>query len=437
MKPAAAVSALIAILISGCGQSTASSTSSAGPTAPIATLSRPSDVAPVMVGATRFVSFETGWITESRPAMFGPTVLFKTSDGGQHWQRQLKWDGPDGADQMLFEGNEGLVVAPYGSTPPSGGGPGSEQIFRTTDGGSHWHPVPFPAALNPSGGISPLTYFKDPLEGWLVSDLPQSDAAQAACGGPCVHGTPAAVFHTTDGGEHWAQTAQFASNLAVSSCSGSCVSFDLNLQGRIEFRDRSSAFMEASCSTPGPCLWRTSDGGKTWTRARLTAPTLPANEQAWLHELPHFFNDSDGVLLAYAAPNNPIPSSPPPPVVFVYSTSDGGATWSAPHRLPTIGGRDPAFFFLDAGHVWMVSDQTVAVSADLGLNWTLHAGVVPPNVFQITNIPGLPQFITPMDGWTAGTFQPAGQDYPDQSLYRTSDGGLHWIAIHIPSVPLT
>jgi hypothetical protein len=55
----------------------------------------------------------------------------------------------------------------------------------------------------------------------------------------------------------------------------------------------------------------------------------------------------------------------------------------------------------------------------------------------VANVPGLPQFLTPSQGWTAGVIQPAGQkNWSVQSLYTTADGGLHWAAIPMPATDL-
>jgi photosystem II stability/assembly factor-like uncharacterized protein len=437
-KRSVVVSLLLALMVCACGQLQAGPSSTADATPGAQPASPPSVVSPIMIGGSQFVSRETGWVSEYRPAMLGPAALFKTTDGGKHWQKQLRWDGPSGTQQMLFHGNDGLVVAPFGSAPTSGcGGPDSLQIFRTADGGSHWQTVSLPLGQALCGESPRVVYFRDPYEGWAISSLPQAEPTALPTCAPCLSGTRAGVFHTTDSGQHWVQTAQFQANLGTMGCSGKCFYSGLDLQGRVVFRDALNAYMESSCSGDPLCLWTTRDGGNTWTRVTLTPPVMRANDFAGPHESPHFFNDTDGVLTVYVTSNMSDPSRPSPPTVYMYTTADGGAHWSAPRPVPAIGNADPAFFFLDAGHSWMVSDQNVAVSTDLGQHWTDHPGVEPPQVFQITNIPGLPQFLTPRQGWTAGVTQPAGQDWSVQSLYTTADGGLHWVAIPMPVGPLS
>src|SRR5229473_1252541 len=61
--------------------------------------------------ALHFVSANEGWIAESKASAAGPTVLYRTTDGGRSWQSQLSWDGP-GPAQVRFsaDGSKGLVV---------------------------------------------------------------------------------------------------------------------------------------------------------------------------------------------------------------------------------------------------------------------------------------------------------------------------------------
>jgi photosystem II stability/assembly factor-like uncharacterized protein len=370
----------------------------------------PAGLPAVFIGESQFVSAEIGWVSEWLPAMLGPSVVFKTTDGGQHWQKQLSWAGTSGATQMRFQGNNGLVVG-MGTDSSSNL---STLIFRTTDGGSHWEPVSLPlgAATSP-GEPAPVIYFRDPLEGWLISYLQG--------------GSPnAAVFHTTDGGQHWTQTAQFEVNQSMMA--------GLAGGGRIQFRDASNGSWTGTSSGAEPSFLNTRDGGKTWTQVKLSPPAMSATEVATVLDPPHFFNSSDGVLIVdvfvpcCSSPNSS--PSPVPPAFYLYTTGDGGAHWSAPRALPVIGG-NPSFFFLDAAHSWMVGGQTVAVSADQGRSWTLYRGVVPPQVY-LTYPPG-PQFLTPTDGWAFGTTPPRSQLSYEQSLYRTADGGLHWVAIPMPA----
>src|SRR5260370_26365467 len=103
-----------------------------------------------------FISADEGWIAETRLSLSqgGPTVLFRTTDGGHTWQNQLTWDGP-GPAQIQFDtdGVQGLVV-----------GRGGVPLFTTGDGGAHWQRQQIPSQLR-SGD---LVYFLDARDGWLT-----------------------------------------------------------------------------------------------------------------------------------------------------------------------------------------------------------------------------------------------------------------------------
>ncbi len=117
-------------------------------------------IAPAYFSALDFVSANVGWIAESKTSPAGPTIFFLTTDGGHSWQQKLTWNGP-GPAQVRFspDGAEGLVV-----------GRGGVPLFRTADGGAHWQRF----ALPPQADQVALQYFLNAHEGWIVSYLNQA-----------------------------------------------------------------------------------------------------------------------------------------------------------------------------------------------------------------------------------------------------------------------
>src|SRR5260370_18977602 len=131
-----------------------------------------------------FISADEGWIAETRSSLSlaGPTVLFRTTDGGLTWQNQLTWDGPGPSPIRLGPDRvQGL-----------GGGGGRVPLFTTGDGGAHWQRQQIPSQLRSAD----LIYFLDAREGWIVGYLNETTPGFAG------------VFHTTDGAQHWTQTAR-------------------------------------------------------------------------------------------------------------------------------------------------------------------------------------------------------------------------------------
>ena len=126
----------------------------------------------------------------------------------------------------------------------------------------------------------------------------------------------------------------------------------------------------------------------------------------------------------------------------VFTTSDGGRTWSASRALH-VPGSIKAIEFVDRRHGWLLSDlgavmgsDAVAVLAtgDGGRKWSLVART-PPVVTAGSGIGGLPvacdktgiDFETPTVGWITGGCR-AGGPYVEV----THDGGRTWTAQALP-----
>ena len=83
-------------------------------------------------------------------------------------------------------------------------------------------------------------------------------------------------------------------------------------------------------------------------------------------------------------------------------------------------------FFLDTAHYWMVGGPNVASTVDGGRRWTVHRNVVPTGLFL-----NQPVFSSLSDGWVIATSAKAA--VPNIGLYKTTDGGAHWVAVPTPS----
>lgn len=110
-----------------------------------------------------FVTPSMGWALEvSRQT--GPSVspgefwVFRTLDGAKHWQQQVSGQSPYPGSTSLsvqfVDQTHGLIAVGI-----------PLELFRTADGGAHWDPVGLPAS-----SVGSIT-FTDPLHGWLLSFL--------------------------------------------------------------------------------------------------------------------------------------------------------------------------------------------------------------------------------------------------------------------------
>lgn len=118
-----------------------------------------------------FTDKNTGWVVGIMSNNGNTGEIYKTTDGGQTWERQISGvESNDGGflwDIQMADSLTGWAVGDYGS------------IVATTDGGTNWQ-------LQPSGTVGALRglFFLDKQQGWAVGD-----------GG--------VILHTADGGISW------------------------------------------------------------------------------------------------------------------------------------------------------------------------------------------------------------------------------------------
>lgn len=361
--------------------------------------------------ALDFVSANEGWIAETKEStsFAGPTVLYRTTDGGRTWSPQLTWDGP-GPVQVRFspDGKEGLVV-----------GQGGVPLFRTDDGGVHWQRMELPPQVTQVA----LLYFVDAREGWIISYL--NEAAPGFAG----------VFHTTDGGQHWTQTARLDVNQQFSYglVGGS-------LQGSLTFRDSATGwFAGATYSGTNipivePHLYITHDGGKTWSVQKLpTQVGIAMDSTNTGISLPRFANPRDGVLMVTvisSTPSSPDGAHQAPSITgtYMYSTSDGGDHWSGPIQVALPPGTTyaRAVSVIDASHWFVVTDSGLLRTTDGGRHWQALSGALSPNE-HILDV----EFQTADTGWAEIVVSTT---HPTLALYRTTDAGAHWTRLSVPVI---
>lgn len=127
---------------------------------------------------------------------YGPNAergVFRSSDGGAHWQKVLGKDDDTGAIDLVFQPDDPQVLyaalwqtrrPPWNVYPPSSG-PGSG-LYQSLDGGDHWHPVRgngFPEHVGRIGlAISPAA----PRRVYAIVD-----------------GESGGLYRSDDAGAHW------------------------------------------------------------------------------------------------------------------------------------------------------------------------------------------------------------------------------------------
>ena len=306
-------------------------------------------------------------------------------------------------------------------------------VVRSVDGGATWYDVT-PASLN---GAPVGPFFLNASTAWL-----------AAMGADPNTGT---LYHTTDGGATWTSTA---------------VPFG---GGSIMFVDPMDGWeligLSAGMSHEAVSVFRTSDGGTTWSKVFTDDPGASGTSDS----LP-LVGDKNGITALDGNHAWVTGAQPTDNFIYIYTTSDGGATWTLQDltipagyngamtgpSLPVFFGANEAVlpvllfatntgtdFYIshDGGQTWTATTPVAQagflavasatdlfvwdgsaplnVSHDAGASWS----TVTPNV-DIKDSMDYLQFVNANTGW-ALTADANGHCV----LYKTTDGGTHWTVL--------
>lgn len=315
--------------------------------------------------SVHFVNPDTGW------AAGEDSTLLRTTDGGRGWQAVDAGTGLDFASVCFLNPDTGFAAGfngsldEYGILQKLGGG-----VIATTDGGATWAAVHASAAA----GLNAIS-FSGSGAGWSV-------------------GTAGCLLETGDLGATWASRSKGASG------------------------DLSSVFFidpERGWAIASGTLYRTTDGGGTWTAN--PAPVLDDPRLANFSFTSLQFADADTGLLtgSYVIQSQ---------VAFemasvVLRTTDGGTTWNTARRQEFEYILDLQMLDADTGFALAaVVDLTTGniqskclSTTDGGLAWTAREGRIAASVLYSLD------FTDSKTGWAAGE---------SGMIYRTLDGGLTW-----------
>ena len=298
--------------------------------------------------------------------------IFKTTDGGTSWTPIF--DGQDVlaiGDIAISKNNTSLVWAGTGE-PNAGGGSlayDGDGIYKSTNGGSSWENK----GLADVGSISKI-----------VIDPNDDDILFAGAMGPLFRNdTNRGVYRSLDGGDTWEQ------QLFVSDSTGIIDMAIHPSNGNIVYavaweRIRRPQYRQYGGETSG--IYRSVDGGDNWTELTNGLPSMASEKGRISIDIAQ---SNPNVLYArYADANGSIQG--------VYRTSDGGDTWTAVNSgsLTNIGFHwwfrgiviDPT----DENTIYNV-DFEVQKSTDGGTTWSnvfVNAHVDQHTLAFNTNVPG-------------------------------------------------
>lgn len=258
---------------------------------------------------------------------------------------------------------------------------GGVLLYRSTDRGTTWEQRGLPAV-----GLPRSISFQSGVNGWVTTVDPS---------GACP--TSYRIWATADGGATYREIQP--TGIGGNACGGA-----------VTLVDATTAFLSGGGNETDPFLYRSSDGGLTWTA--LTPPSV-AGAPASALSLGAVERFGTTLLMQVIDWRNT------PPQRAVYRSTDNGATWSFAAAIPT--GEMPASIGLATATRWFVLGDGAASAqetTDAGATWHPYttdyqqaAPVGPALYFADANV-----------GYATvrGTIQ------------RTIDGGAHWTRLSTP-----
>src|SRR3990170_5797586 len=353
-----------------------------------------------------------GWASGTTPDGIGR--LLHTEDGGQTWR-----DVTPAEAEML---GQGMVLSILDADSAWFQWYESPALWRTRDGGNSW---------NQTSKDAQFAYirFVDRHRGWAMDVQ-----------GPGAGSISVKLYRTDDGGASWRFVFDF-DTLQVFPyflCNGS---LDLT------FTDAQTGWLLNACYTgAGFSLLRTEDGGATWDR--LDAP-LPTDHPEEFSSKVGYCLASELVLVSPQSGAFVLDCDPawPERQTFLYTTADGGESWSI-QSLPYSQPPDPTSGFLARSLVSYVLNPDVAwaivgnafstdteevIVKDLVLFRTLDGGKSWSPMGDLTAFGDAKRldidFVDPDTGWAFGTVDGS------PALFITHNGGMTWEQVQPAILP--
>lgn len=342
----------------------------------------------VAITSIHMISETTGWAIGGLPGV-GDHVL-RTIDGGKTWSDVTPPElAPTGDLRLSAEGffqstetawvtydNQDRLV------------PATPVVWWTLDGGKSW------AASQPLDVtnlaevylISDLQ-FVDSQNGWLLAHV-----------GAGMNHDYVVLFHSADGGQTWQRLLDPFTDGGIQSC----------YKNTLLFADPLNGWLTGDCNAvmAGVFLFHTGDGGTTWDPVTLPEPAGKTGIFSDFNvgcnsDYPVFFSPQVGKLAVKCTyfTEDPIRYE-----YYLYSTSDGGITWS----LGKYPGGAVIFFDPDSG---LALGRDIYQTQDGGVTWTKFATVNWDAQFS---------FISVDVGWAVA------RSGDQIALVTTTNGGKRW-----------
>jgi photosystem II stability/assembly factor-like uncharacterized protein len=334
-----------------------------------------------------FLDASNGWGVASNDSGY----ILRTVDGGTTWLNAT----PSGLTGIGYSTN--LSVLDVNTTwvlvPNADFFTGT--LYHTSDGGLTW------------------TSFAVPFGGGVIQFLDASTGSVMADRGAGLGSQSVEVFQTSDGGASWLSVFNDDPTRPDSSDS-------LPLSGiknGMTFTDANTGWVTGTRPVDGEVyLFVTHDGGISWEQQSISLPAGYESYQ-YMPQAPVFFG-SDGFLPLVVYKSSTVEFT-------IYSTHDGGTTWTGDPTNANMVIKPGLYSFADALNGWSWDGgTTLYITSDGAQTWggMLTSLDLSGRLSQIVFVPGTTGQFT---GWALTGLDDAGHS----QLYKTTDNGGSWTAL--------
>jgi photosystem II stability/assembly factor-like uncharacterized protein len=268
-------------------------------------------------------------------------------------------------------------------------------IYHTVDGGLTWtYNQGEPMYPNATGDATWAEFLAlDPQNVWVM--------VRAVYLGAGTHYNHE-LFHTADGGQTW------------SSLDGE-ISDDYTGMVFADTEFGLRTLQTTGAYGPGaPNYDVSTDGGATWQSRELPPPPDAPdlfNQYPYCESYQPILLSNQSVRMLMSCFDYKIP--PQQFTSYLYSSQDGGMTWTTVHLPAKVQAANDRLFYFDASHALLVG-RDIYKSADGGQTWSYVQSVTWDAQLS---------FVDALNGWATGGA--AG----DKALVNTVDGGKKWLLI--------
>ncbi len=312
------------------------------------------------------------------------TEVVSTNDGGVTWYNVT----PPGLTDVgysvftdFLDASHAWVQIVDPNNYPNGG-----TLYRTSDGGFTWEAFETPFS---AGDME----FVDADNGWMMADLGVGAGSMAI-----------AIFQTTNGGATWTRT--YTNDPSIEGAADSLPLGGIKVM--MVPLDMNTAWVGGVVYSSGSTyLFRTDDGGKTWSQVTMMLPAIAQSSELTIEQV-KFLSPTQGFLAIRLTSTSQ--------ETIVFTTSDGGETWDpAPTSLPNSG----VLEIPSAQEMIFYYNNQFYVTKDAAGTFD----IVDPNIAFGESLTDM-SFANASTGWVITT-SPTNQ----RTLYKTTDGGLTWFPL--------